>query len=93
MAESTDSLKRHLDELKQALDDAEAIDPHTLDELRDTLDAIDRQLDRIGPSAPAAEAGTMVERLTGGAYRLEASHPDLALALNRIAESLSAIGI
>ena len=93
MAERTDRLKRNLDELKQALGAAEAIDRHTLDELRETLDAIDRQLDRIGASAPEAQPGTMVDRLTGGAYRLEASHPDLALALHRIAESLSEVGI
>lgn len=88
-----DTLRKNLDSLKAALGEAEAIDAHTLAEIRETLEEIDRHLAEASKAPPPEAAASTAERLTTGAYRLEASHPDLALALHQIAEALSRLGI
>jgi len=91
MSEDTEALKETLARLKHELESTPSLDASTSEELRAVLDEITGLLARSGPAEQAA--APLAGRLTDSAYRLEAAHPRLALALHEISEALSNMGI
>lgn len=91
MAEDTEALKETLARLRREVESTPSLDAETADELRAVVDELTGLLARSG--AETSAAAPLSGRLTDRAYRLEAAHPDLALALHEISEALSNMGI
>ncbi len=84
-------LRELLERLHEELHNAAAIDPKTRDLLRD-LQADTRALLEAGGGLTPGH-GRLRDRLAAEAARLEGTHPDLALAMARVIDTLSALGI
>jgi hypothetical protein len=83
-------LRQRLAELHTELERGPDID----DESRRLLEALTSDIRRVlDREERADDEAPLTEQLTEGVRRFEESHPELAAALNRIANALSNLGI
>jgi Domain of unknown function (DUF4404) len=84
-------LRSTLRQLHQELAQAEGVDPETLASLQALTDDVERALDTRGeePANVEAEASGLKDLL----LRFEAEHPQLSVAIGRVADALAAMGI
>ncbi len=92
MSEPTPPLADVLEELRAVLDTSDELDPADRDALRSAAAEIHEALEG-GASADAAPQSDLRARLTQAVERFEGRHPKLTHVVNRVAESLSDIGI
>jgi hypothetical protein len=84
-------LRESLIELRRHMDDPDSLDEEARQMLADLHDRIESTLDMTQEAAPArAEAATTA---TSASAEFAVSYPRLSTALERIAETLSGIGI
>lgn len=83
-------LRQTLQQLHEALGQAERLDPEDREMLATVLGDINRLLE-AGPEA--AEGAAPGEVLEGAAVRLEAGHPGVAGAIRALIDALSKAGI
>ena len=82
MQEPLETLLAHLKEAIEAAEDG----AHNKDEIARLSREVERRLSDEDPDG-------VVDELRDEVTRFEASHPDLAAAINRTADALSAIGL
>jgi hypothetical protein len=90
--EESERLKVILEDLREALENAEAADGPTRERLAD-LAAQTRGLLESDESPTVEAHATYGSRLAEELAHFEGSHPDLALAIGRVIETLSGLGI
>ena len=85
-------LRELLERLHEELHNAAAIDPHTRDLLRglqeDTRVLLEKGDENVTPGH-----GRLRDRLAAEVARLEGTHPDLAMAMAQVVDTLSGLGI
>jgi hypothetical protein len=85
-------LLQTLDELRAELSQAEGVDPETLTQLEQLTEELQRKAER---SSQLSKKDT--EPASGGLndmlLKFEADHPQLAVAIGRVADALAAMGI
>lgn len=88
MEESGRRIHETLGELHEELKDAENLDAEAREELHTAMEEIRQVLD-------GSEAGerSLLDRLSDFALRVEGSHPKLAAAVGRLAQTLGELGI
>jgi hypothetical protein len=87
-----DELVARLAELHQELSRTDQIDPETVDMLR-TLTADIARLSGEQKSLAGTEAESVTSGLKDWLLKLEAEHPQLSVAVGKVADALAAIGI
>lgn len=88
MSQHTRSLRDRLVELQQQLAGTEPLDPALRDELRATLEEIQRRIE-----AGEEAEHPLVERVRELMLRFDAAYPALADAIGAVVRSLARIGI
>ena len=83
-----EELSQRLHRMHEELEGKSGVDDATRDALEELLADAQRLLNK--PAPPNASA---IERLDDTALQIEADHPSLALAINRLAEMLATLGI
>ncbi|MGK0190735.1 MAG: archaellum component FlaC [Verrucomicrobiales bacterium] len=84
-----EELKSRLGELHSELEKSDEVSEDTLPLLRQISDDLDRLLDE----ADDTDDSTLLERMSDGLLALEARHPKLHMAVNRVSDALANIGI
>ncbi|MDA0810943.1 MAG: DUF4404 family protein [Verrucomicrobia bacterium] len=82
-----EELKKRLEELHQELGKSEEIGDDTLPLLRQLSEDLDRLLDE----SDATEDSTILQRMSDGLLAIEARHPTLTMAVNRVSDALTNI--
>jgi hypothetical protein len=90
--QESERLKVILEDLRDALENAEAADGPTRERLAALAAQTRELLDSAGGQTVEAHA-TYGSRLSEELAHFEGSHPDLALAIGRVIETLSGLGI
>ncbi len=85
-------MREVLQELHEALESSESIDPALHAPLRSAMEEIGRSLDST-PGEDATKAHALSTRISGLALEFEADHPTIAGTLNRLTHMLSNMGI
>ena len=88
----SDRLRESLEALHNELASIESVDEEGRELLRILGDDIQKLLDKTGPGE-SRQRTSLVERLTQGIDYFEGSHPTLALAMKKVIETLSNMGI
>ena len=91
IAMTTEEIKNSLRQLHAELAQGHAVDP----EVSSLLIVLDKDIHSLlnQPTAAAAHAHPIAERLDAAALQLEVGHPKLAPVLRQVGEALSRIGI
>jgi hypothetical protein len=85
-------LQATLQQLNEELAQAEGVDPETLEQLRELTANMQRVLDERGAAGRdeiESDAGGLRDLL----LRFESEHPQLAVAIGKVADALAAMGI
>lgn len=83
-------LRKRLADLHQELESGPAVDQ----ESKQLLEALTQDIRRVlEPDVEAHEHATLTDRLAESVRSFEESHPQLAAALGRVADTLSNLGI
>ena len=85
-------LIQRVQELRANLAQAESVDPEALALLHRLTDDIHRMLDEEDPTS-ADDVKPDSNVLNDLVMKFEADHPDLAMAIGKVADALAAIGI
>lgn len=88
----SERLREVLQELHEALESSESIDPALHAPLRGAMEEIGRSLEAT-PDAAATKPHALSTRISELALEFEADHPTIAGALNRLTHMLSNMGI
>ena len=89
---SQEQLLEILNELHEALESAESVDPALRAPLRGTMDEIREVLESSDDEGPTGDH-SLAERVSDLAVDFEAAHPTIAGTLNRLTHLLSSMGI
>ncbi len=90
----SERLREVLQELHEALESSESIDPALHAPLRGAMEEIGRSLDLAGDEGAAArQQHPLSTRISELALEFEADHPTIAGTLNRLTHMLSSMGI
>lgn len=92
MARDDEHLQELLDELHEALDSAESVEPALRRALRSAMEEIREVLERPDEDG-ARPPPTLEERVSEMALEFEVEHPTIAGTLNRLTHMLSSLGI
>lgn len=84
-----EELKSRLGELHAELEQSDEVSTDTLPLLRQLSEDLDRLLDE----ADDTDDATILERMSNGLLALEARHPKVHMAINRVSDALANIGI
>jgi hypothetical protein len=87
-----EQLEKTVEQLHAELAGARSIDPQTRALLRKLTDDIDRVLEEEGDQR-TADVEPMSSGLRELMLKFEADHPQLSLAIGKVADALSAMGI
>ena len=95
MASDDQQLRATLNQLRDQLADAQAIDPQLADRLRETVTDIEATLEGQPPERRHRDEDhrSLRERLSEAALEFEASHPTLSMTIGSLADALARIGI
>jgi hypothetical protein len=85
-------LAKSLEQLHDQLSRVEQVDSETLARIRTLNDDIDRLLEEGGLDA-GSESGPVSSGFRDLVLKFEAEHPQLSVALGRVADALAAMGI
>src|SRR5262245_15417647 len=85
-------LLQTLQELRQELSQTEGVDPETLAELQQLTDDL-QQKARAGGRLSSGEVEPASSGLNDLLLKFEADHPQLSVAIGRVADALAAMGI
>ena len=85
-------IRETVSELRIELDKAPSIDAHVRERVEKVLDEIEALTDGQG-QIPSHQHAQFLERLKEAARHLEESHLSLTLAVGRVIDALSSIGI
>ena len=85
-------LRAKLAQLHTELSQTSAVDPESLDRLRQLTADIDRLLDQEA-AADEEESEGVTSGLKDLLLKFESEHPELSLTLGKVADALAAIGI
>ena len=84
-----EELKKRLGELHAELEGSDEVSTDTVPLLRQLSEDLDRLLDE----ADETEDATILQRMSDGLLAIEARHPRLHMAVNRVSSALANIGI
>lgn len=90
---SEPNLREMLQELRDQLDSADAVDPDLSVPLRTAIVDLQSALETADEDAEPDRHQTVLDHLTRIALRFEASHPKLADAINKVTNELASMGI
>ncbi|MCB1096545.1 MAG: DUF4404 family protein [Verrucomicrobiae bacterium] len=82
-----EELKKRIGELHAELEKSEDVETDTLPLLRQLSEDLERLLDEEG----SAEDSTILQRMSDGLLAIEARHPTLTMAVNRVSDALTNI--
>jgi hypothetical protein len=85
-------LSETVERLRRELSSADDVDPETLALLRSVTDDIDRLVAKRGKTT-ASEVEPVTSGLRDLVLRFEADHPQLSVAIGKVADALAAMGI
>jgi hypothetical protein len=85
-------LLQTLEELHQEISQTEGVDPETLTELQQLMDDLQQKL-RSGGKLSTREVEPSSSGLNDLLLKFEADHPQLSVAVGRVADALAAMGI
>jgi hypothetical protein len=91
MAEERKRLRETLGQLQAQLEEVRKLDPAVADHLNATIREAQAVLD--GKPIQPAEHRSIIDRLSDGVLKLEASHPTLAGNLGSVIDALGRMGI
>jgi hypothetical protein len=80
-----------LKELRAELDQADQVDRETLDQLQQVTDDVQRAIDKRGGKSPD-ELESNASGLKDLLLKFEAEHPQLSVAVGKVADALAAMG-
>lgn len=85
-------LLQTLEELRKEVEKAQSVDPETLALLETAMGRLQRELDKHGEKQPEKiepAAGSLKDAL----LKFESEHPNLSVAVGKVADALAAMGI
>ncbi len=86
-------LRGLLQQLQDELERAESVEPESRDLLRDVMADIEGTLERSTKGEATVADNSAKERLDQAVVEFENSHPQLSYTLERLMDSLAAMGI
>ncbi len=84
-------LRQQLEQLHAELEHADSVDPETREQLRDLQGHIEHLLASPAPDR-ARQYPSFRKRVDDAIVQFEATHPELTIALGKVADSLAQLG-
>jgi hypothetical protein len=85
-------LLQTLEELRAEVENTECVDPETLTLLENAIDDLRRELSKHGAKR-AADVEPVSSGLKDALLKFESEHPQLSVAVGKVADALAAMGI